>query len=178
MVWRQVRNDVLSPNSDERPIPYRVTRRGQPRGRLRQSEELARKIRTDNPLIRCLDVRLIYSGPGKFSRLTALCSRALIVSQRDSIQKRNNIPLKTGTPMGTTTMLIGGIAGAISSSPRLSFWIKSSSTKRIFCEANAAYSGVTPKYQDRVVLTGEWVKRTGLTDETLFLFSELKILKP
>jgi len=73
-------------------------------------------------------------------------------------------------------MLIGGIAGPISSSPRLSFWIKSSSTKRILCEANAVYSGVTPKYQDRVVLTGEWVKRTGLADETLFLFRELKIL--
>ena len=79
--------------------------------------------------------------------------------------------------MSTTTMLIGGIAGPISSSPRLSFSIKSSSTKRILCEANAGYSGVTPKYHDRVVLTGEWVKRTGLAEETLFLFSELKILK-
>jgi hypothetical protein len=78
--------------------------------------------------------------------------------------------------MGTTTILIGSIAGPVSGSPRLSFWIKSSSTKRIFCEANAIYSGVTPKYQDRVSLTGEWVKRTGLGEETLFLFSELKTL--
>ena len=74
-------------------------------------------------------------------------------------------------------MLIGGIAGPISSSPRLSFSIKSSSTKRILCEANAAYAGVAPKYQDRVVLTGEWVKRTGLAEETLVLCSEGRILK-
>ena len=78
--------------------------------------------------------------------------------------------------MGTTTTIIGSIAGPISNSPRLSFSIKSSSTKRILCEANAGYSGVTPKYHDRVVLTGEWVKRTGLGEETLFLFSELKVL--
>ena len=78
--------------------------------------------------------------------------------------------------MGTTTSLIGSIASPVSGSPRLSFSIKSSSTKRILCEANPVYSGVTPKYQDRVVLTGEWVKRTGLEEETLFLFSEVKIL--
>jgi hypothetical protein len=78
--------------------------------------------------------------------------------------------------MGTTTSLIGSIASPVSGSPRLSFSIKSSSTKRILCEANAGYSGVTPKYQDRVVLTGEWVKRTGLGEETLFLFSEVKVL--
>ena len=79
-------------------------------------------------------------------------------------------------PMSTTTTLIGGIAGPVSGSPRLSFWIKSSSTKRILCEANAQYSGDTPKYQDRVVLTGEWTKRTGLADGTLFVFRELKVL--
>jgi hypothetical protein len=78
--------------------------------------------------------------------------------------------------MGTTTTLIGSIASPISGSPRLSFTIKSSSTKRISCEANAEYCGVTPKYQDRVVLTGEWVKRKGLADEPLFEFRELNIL--
>jgi hypothetical protein len=78
--------------------------------------------------------------------------------------------------MGTTLTLIGSIASPVSGSPRLSFWIKSSSTKRIPCNANAAYSGVTPKYQDRVVLTGEWVKGTGLADEPVFVFRELKIL--
>ena len=78
--------------------------------------------------------------------------------------------------MGTTTSLIGSIASPVSGSPRLSFSIKSSSTKRILCEASAVYCGVTPKYYDRVVLTGEWVKRTGLGEETLFLFSELKVL--
>jgi hypothetical protein len=78
--------------------------------------------------------------------------------------------------MGTTTTIIGSIAGPISNSPRLSFSIKSSSTKRILCEANAVYSGVSPEYHDRVVLTGEWVKRAELGEETLFLFSELKIL--
>ena len=80
--------------------------------------------------------------------------------------------------MSTTTTLIGGIAGPISSSPRLSFWIKSSSTKRILCEADAVYSGVAPKYQNRVVLTGEWIQRPELGEEQLFLFSELKILEP
>jgi hypothetical protein len=78
--------------------------------------------------------------------------------------------------MATTTTLIGSIASPVSGSPRLSFWIKSSSTKRILCEANAVYCGVTPKYEDRVTLTGEWAKRTGLEEETLFLFSELAIL--
>jgi hypothetical protein len=78
--------------------------------------------------------------------------------------------------MGTTTSIIGSIATPVSNSPRLSFSIKSSSTKRILCEANAVYAGVTPKHHDRVVLTGEWVKRAELGEETLFLFSELKIL--
>jgi len=78
--------------------------------------------------------------------------------------------------MGTTTTLIGSIASPVSGSPRLSFWIKSSSTKRIPCEANAAYSGVTPKYQDRVVLTGEWAKRKESAGEPLFVFRELNIL--
>ena len=78
--------------------------------------------------------------------------------------------------MGTTTTLIGSIASPVSGSPRLSFWIKSSSTKRIPCEADAAYSGVTPKYHERIVMTGEWVKRKGFADEPLFVFRELKIL--
>jgi hypothetical protein len=78
--------------------------------------------------------------------------------------------------MGTTILLIGSVASPVSGSPRLLFSIKSASTKRIPCEANAVYSGVKPKYQDRVSLKGEWVKRTGSGEETLFLFSELKIL--
>ena len=83
---------------------------------------------------------------------------------------------KPETAMATTTTLIGSIASPVSGSPRLSFEIKSSSRRRILCEANAEYSGVTPKYQDRVVMTGEWTKRTGLPDGTLFRFRELKIL--
>jgi hypothetical protein len=97
--------------------------------------------------------------------------------QREALRPAKS-PLKTGDAYGHHNNAYRGIAGPITNSPRLSFWIKSSSTRRILCEANAAYAGVAPKYQDRVVLTGEWVKRTELGEEPVFLFRELKILKP